>query len=296
MVFEIPSNLILHRLGARRWIARIAISWGLVSMAMMFVRGTTSFYVLRILLGIAECGMFPGIILYLTCWYPAHRRSRMIAMFMAALPLSGLVGGPLSGSIMHMMAGLFGLRGWQWLFCLEGAPALVIGAIIWRVLPDQVSDAQWLTDQEKRIVLNNIASENGAKPKATVKLALTSLRILVDELDLIFVRDREHGHQFLVADHRSARGPRKRSRRRHAHGNSLRLRRFRDGRVGDELGPYTRTALAHRIPGLLRRRAARNKPFLERQSYGNDRDYDGSLDVRVRCCAIDVVTADPFIT
>jgi D-galactonate transporter len=177
VVFEIPSNLILHRLGARRWIARIAISWGLVSMAMMFVRGTTSFYVLRILLGIAECGMFPGIILYLTCWYPAHRRSRMIAMFMAALPLSGLVGGPLSGSIMHMMAGLFGLRGWQWLFCLEGAPALVIGAIIWRVLPDRVSDAQWLTDQEKRIVLNNIASENGAKPKATVKLALTSLRI-----------------------------------------------------------------------------------------------------------------------
>ena len=177
VVFEIPSNLILHRLGAGRWIARIAISWGIVSMAMMFVHGATSFFVLRILLGIAECGLFPGIILYLTNWYPARRRSRMIAMFMAALPLSGLVGGPLSGLIMHMMNGLFGLRGWQWLFCIEGAPALVIGAIISRVLPDRVNDAPWLTDHEKRLVLHNMASENIAKQKATIRLALTSPRI-----------------------------------------------------------------------------------------------------------------------
>ena len=183
-IFEVPSNLIMHRVGARRWIARIAVSWGLVSMCMLFVRTPASFYALRLLLGMAECGLFPGIILYLTYWYPAHRRGRIVALFMAALPISGLVGGPLSGWIMQRLAGMSGLHGWQWLFFIEALPAVAIGVVIWFVLPDRVNDARWLTDDQKRVIARNIATENAEKPSANTSSVFTNPRIWLMSLML----------------------------------------------------------------------------------------------------------------
>jgi sugar phosphate permease len=183
-VCEVPSNLIMYRVGARRWIARIAVSWGLVSMCMLFVHTPTSFYALRLLLGVAECGLFPGIILYLTQWYPAHRRGKIIAIFMAALPLSGLIGGPLSGWIMERFAGVFQLHGWQWLFFLEALPAVVIGAVIWFVLPDRIEDARWLDETQKRTITNAIAAENAAKPATHARGAFKNGRIWLMSLML----------------------------------------------------------------------------------------------------------------
>src|SRR2546423_1889601 len=141
-VFEVPSNVILARVGARVWIARIMISWGLVSSAMMFVRGPASFYTLRFLLGLAEAGFFPGIVFYLTCWFPARERARTIAAFMTAVLIAGVVGSPISGALLSLRS--FGLAGWQWLFLLEGAPAIVLGLVVLRVLADRPADARWL--------------------------------------------------------------------------------------------------------------------------------------------------------
>ncbi|MFL9909344.1 MFS transporter [Paraburkholderia sp. RL17-337-BIB-A] len=183
-IFEVPSNLIMHRVGARRWIARIAVSWGLVSMCMLFVNTPASFYALRLLLGMAECGLFPGIILYLTYWYPAHRRGRIVAMFMAALPISGLVGGPLSGWIMQRFTGVSGLHGWQWLFFLEALPAVVIGVVIWFLLPDRVVDARWLSDEQKKTIAANIAREDAQKPTASTRSVFTNGRIWLMSLML----------------------------------------------------------------------------------------------------------------
>jgi MFS family permease len=183
-IFEIPSNLIMHRVGARRWIARIAVSWGIVSMCMLFVHTPASYYALRLLLGVAECGLFPGIILYLTYWYPAHRRGKIVAMFMAALPLSGLIGGPLSGWIMERMAGVYSLHGWQWLFFLEALPAIVVGVVIWFVLPDRVADARWLNDEQKQTIAARIAAEDAAKPSRHARGVFTSGRIWLMSLML----------------------------------------------------------------------------------------------------------------
>ena len=146
--FEVPSTVILHKVGARFWIGRVMITWGLVSVAMAFTRGPISFYVLRFLLGLAEAGFFPGIILYLSYWFPANHRSAVTAMFMAAAPVAGLIGSPLSGALMQLN-GLLGLRGWQWLFLLEGIPALVLGFITFRFLTDRPADAAWLTSDER---------------------------------------------------------------------------------------------------------------------------------------------------
>jgi MFS family permease len=183
-IFEVPSNLIMHRVGARRWIARIAVSWGFVSMCMLFVSTPASFYALRLLLGMAECGLFPGIILYLTYWYPAHRRGRIVAMFMAALPISGLVGGPLSGWIMQRFTGVSGLHGWQWLFFLEALPAVVIGVVIWFVLPDRVADARWLSAEQKKVIAANIAREDAQKPTSSTRSVFTSGRMWLMSLML----------------------------------------------------------------------------------------------------------------
>jgi ACS family tartrate transporter-like MFS transporter len=146
--FEVPSTVILHNVGARFWIGRVMITWGLVSVAMAFTRGPISFYVLRFLLGLAEAGFFPGIILYLSYWFPANHRSAVTAMFMAAAPVAGVIGSPISGALMQL-DGLLGLRGWQWLFLLEGIPALVLGFITFRFLTDRPADAAWLTAEER---------------------------------------------------------------------------------------------------------------------------------------------------
>jgi D-galactonate transporter len=162
--FEVPSNIVLHRVGARLWIGRIMITWGLVSGAFMFVSTPTMFYGLRFLLGLAEAGFFPGIILYLTYWYPSHRRAHMIAVFMAAIPLSGILGGPLSGWIMESLTGTYGLAGWQWLFLLEAVPALVVGVVVMLYLDNGVRSAKWLTESEKKILEENLERDRATAP------------------------------------------------------------------------------------------------------------------------------------
>jgi D-galactonate transporter len=158
-IFEVPSNLFLHRVGARVWIARIMITWGLVSASFMFIRTPASFYALRFILGVAEAGFFPGIILYLTYWYPSHRRSRVVALFMAAPPLAGIFGGPLSGWIMETFAGVRGMAGWQWLFVLEALPAIIVGGAVLLYLDDGVQAARWLRPDEKALIAGDVARE-----------------------------------------------------------------------------------------------------------------------------------------
>jgi MFS family permease len=166
-VFEVPSNLIMYRVGARKWIARIMISWGVVSAAMLFVTTPTMFYVMRLLLGVAEAGFFPGMILYLTYWFPAERRGGMTALFMTGIPISGVVGGPLSGWILQSMSGALGLAGWQWLFVIEGLPSIIAGLLVLGMLNDRISDVTWLTQEQKAMLQANIDSDEARKGHAS---------------------------------------------------------------------------------------------------------------------------------
>jgi len=158
-VFEVPSNLILSRTGARLWIGRIMISWGLITCATMTIRGPGTFYLLRILLGFAEAGFFPGIILYLTYWFPARERARAVALFMIGSPLTGMLGGPLSGAILQFMDQVAGIRGWRWLFLIEGMPAVVLGGIVLYYLTDRPELAGWLTPLERAWLAGQIDKE-----------------------------------------------------------------------------------------------------------------------------------------
>ncbi len=181
ILFEIPSNLALQRFGARIWIARIMISWGLVATAMALVGGETSFYAMRFLLGVAEAGFFPGIILYLTYWFPARERARIVSLFMAAVPLATVVGAPLSGALLELH-GLGGLKGWQWLFVVEGLPAVLLGVVALKFLDDRPEAARWLNTEERQALTGTLAAE----AKATREVgyhglgqALTRPRVLV---------------------------------------------------------------------------------------------------------------------
>ena len=146
----VPSNLALHRIGARRWIATLMVLWGLLSASLMFVNSATSFYVIRFFTGVAEAGFFPGIVLYFTRWYPSERRGQVMALFMSAIPVSGLIGGPLSGWMLnHFSAGQGGLAGWQWLYLLQGLPTVLLGVCVWFYLCDGIKKAHWLNDDEK---------------------------------------------------------------------------------------------------------------------------------------------------
>ena len=159
-IFEIPSNLMLHRFGARKWIARIMISWGLISGCMMLVQTPTSFYILRFFLGVAEAGFFPGIILYLTYWYPAARRAKVTSLFMTGIPMAGVIGGPLSGWILTAFDGVNGLAGWKWLFILEAVPSIFLGLMVLVYLNDKISDATWLSPEQKAMLQRNIEADN----------------------------------------------------------------------------------------------------------------------------------------
>lgn len=161
-IFEIPSNLILHRVGARIWIARIMIVWGLVSMAMVFISGRWSFYGMRVLLGLAEAGFFPGIILYLTYWVPARERARMGALFMIAAPIAMAFGAPISGILLGL-DGAGGLKGWQWLFLLEGFPAILLGLLTLKVLVDRPEDSRWLGNEERDWLSHELDRERSLK-------------------------------------------------------------------------------------------------------------------------------------
>ena len=161
--FEVPSNVLLKKFGARVWIARIMISWGIISACMMFVTNAWSFYTLRFLLGIAEAGFFPGVIFYLTLWYPSKHRSSRIAWFAAAIPISGLIGNPICGWIMDMLSGSMGLAGWQWLFLAEGLPSILVGFWVLYFLDSSVTEAKWLTAEERELLAKNLAAEDKHK-------------------------------------------------------------------------------------------------------------------------------------
>jgi ACS family tartrate transporter-like MFS transporter len=163
-LFEVPSNIILHKVGARIWIARVMISWGLVSAAMALVSGPTSFYVLRFLLGAAEAGFFPGIILYLSYWFPARQRAGVTALFMAAAPLSTVLGSPISGALLEMN-GWLGLTGWQWLFVLEALPAVILGFVVLWFLTDRPEQAKWLDSDERAWLVQTMRAEAAGKAK-----------------------------------------------------------------------------------------------------------------------------------
>ena len=143
-LLEVPSNLMLARIGARRWIARIMLTWGLVSVGMAFAHDTVTFYVLRFLLGAAEAGFFPGIIYYLTQWFPARERAKAVALFMTGTAIAGVIGGPISSGLL-LLDGLGGLQGWQWLFVVEGIPAILLAPVVWRRLDDRPEDVTWLS-------------------------------------------------------------------------------------------------------------------------------------------------------
>jgi MFS family permease len=172
-LFEVPSNIILHKVGARLWIARVMITWGLISGAMMFVKTPTMFYVMRFALGLAEAGLFPGVILYLTYWFPSERRGKITALFMTGIPMSGVIGGPLSGWILHALSGAHGLAGWQWLFLLEAVPSLVMGIAVIAYLDDGIMRAKWLSASEQAMLARNIAADSNQAQSHTLRDGFT---------------------------------------------------------------------------------------------------------------------------
>jgi ACS family tartrate transporter-like MFS transporter len=171
-LLEVPSNLILHRLGARLWLARIMVTWGVLSSAMMLVRTPLAFYTLRFLLGAAEAGFFPGVLYYLSHWYPQEHRARAISAFMTAIPVTGLVGGPMSAALLRLN-GWLGFAGWQWLFLVEGLPAIVLGTIAFFYLSDRPEDARWLPAEERQWLVDALEVErnNGRNARQVTTLA-----------------------------------------------------------------------------------------------------------------------------
>jgi len=177
--FEVPSNILLKKFGARTWIARIMISWGILSSAMMFVRSERMFYVMRFLLGLAEAGFFPGIIFYLTLWYPSRLRSTRTALFVSAIAVSGVIGNPVSGAIMDLLTGKAGLEGWQWLFLFEGIPSILVGFWVFFYLDSSIQGARWLTAEEKQLLERNLESEDRHKSEVHVADAFRSGKVWV---------------------------------------------------------------------------------------------------------------------
>ena len=177
--FEVPSNILMEKFGARVWIARIMITWGIISSATLFVNSPWMFYALRFLLGLAEAGFFPGIILYLTYWFPSRRRGRMVAFFMTAIALTGVVGGPVSGWILHQFNGVANLKGWQMLFLLEGIPSILIGLCIPFILDDGVRSARWLAAEEKELLEENLKKEEFHKTHLPLSQIFVDPRLLL---------------------------------------------------------------------------------------------------------------------
>ncbi len=178
-LFEVPSNLLLNRVGARIWIARIMITWGVLSACFVYVETSTSFYILRFLLGVAEAGFYPGVILYLTQWYPAHRRARIIAVFMSAIPVAGIFGNPLSGWIMDSFHGVSSMQGWQWMFIIEAIPAILVGIMVLLYLDNGIQHARWLDSDEKRLLQREVERDqaHGTKGPHSVAAVFRDARV-----------------------------------------------------------------------------------------------------------------------
>jgi MFS family permease len=177
--FEVPSNVLLKKFGARMWIARIMISWGVISACMIFVKGEWSFYAMRFLLGLAEAGFFPGVIFYLTLWYPSKLRASRTAWFVAAIAVSGVIGNPISGWIMDRLSGVMNLAGWQWLFLSEGIPSVIVGLWVIYYLDSSIEEAKWLTAEEKALLANNVIAEDKHKTEHKLADAFTSGKVWV---------------------------------------------------------------------------------------------------------------------
>jgi len=176
-LFEVPSNIILHKAGARVWICRVLVTWGIISGSTALVHSPWQFYTVRFLLGVAEAGFFPGMILYLTYWFPSHRRADKVAILLAGSAISGIIGGPVSGYILHYLGGALGAAGWQWLFVLEAIPAVILGFVVLSTFDDRIVNATWLSDQEKAAVAAEIEEEAGVKTKHTILSVFTSSRV-----------------------------------------------------------------------------------------------------------------------
>lgn len=168
-LFEVPSNVLLHKIGARVWIARIMVTWGITSACMMFVQSEFWFYTLRFLIGVMEAGFVPGVLYYFTQWYPSSRRGRVNGYFKSSICLCGIVGGPLAGLILGHMDGAMGMAGWKWLFLLEGVPSILLGGVVFWLLSDRIEDAPWLTAQEKRLLAQRMAED--VKPAGKPSMA-----------------------------------------------------------------------------------------------------------------------------
>jgi MFS family permease len=175
--FEVPSNVLLKQFGARLWIARIMVTWGVISACMMFVRGERSFYVMRFILGLAEAGFFPGVIFYLTLWYPSRMRSTRTAWFVAAIAASGVIGNPISGWVMDALDGVMGLAGWQWLFFAQGIPSVIVGIWVIFYLNSSIEEAKWLTAEEKALLGKNLVFEDTQKTKSKLIDAFKSGKV-----------------------------------------------------------------------------------------------------------------------
>ncbi|MDR5822616.1 MFS transporter [Caballeronia sp. LZ043] len=172
-LFEVPSNIALHKVGARLWIARVMLTWGIISACMAFVKGPTSFYIVRFLLGAAEAGFFPGIILYLSYWFPARHRAGVVAFFMAAAPISTALGSPLSAALLEMH-GVMGLHGWQWMFILEAIPAVILGIFVFFYMTDRPEKAKWLKDDERAWLVGVMNDENARRSSSGAKHGIIS--------------------------------------------------------------------------------------------------------------------------
>lgn len=177
-IFELPSNLALYRFGARLWIARIMITWGILSVAMAFIGGVWSFYIMRFLLGAAEAGFFPGIAFYLSAWFPAQWRARILAGFLVGIPFSTVIGAPVSGLLLELH-GLWGIAGWKWLFILEGVPAVIFGVVVARVLADRPEDASWLSPEEKTTLTTLLAAEPRERVRTGTWAVIKDARVLI---------------------------------------------------------------------------------------------------------------------
>lgn len=176
ILLEVPSTLLLRRIGARKTVTRIMLLWGAISTAMAFMTAPWQFYLARTLLGAAEAGFWPGIILYLSYWYPSKRRARITSRFLLAIAVAGIVGGPLSGFILQNFMDVWGFRNWQWLFFLEGVPAVIAGVVAYFYLIDRPQDARWLTEDQKRIVIGALDEEGRSKPHNSPSTLLAALR------------------------------------------------------------------------------------------------------------------------
>jgi MFS family permease len=176
-LFGVPSNLLLKRFGARTWIARIMVLWGIISSSMMWIRSEWMFYGVRFLLGVAEAGFFPGVIFYLTLWYPQRLRSTRTAWFVSAIAVSGVIGSPVSGFVMEEMPGVLGLAGWQWLFLVEGLPSILAGICVWFYLDSNLAEAEWLAADEKALLVRNLDAEERHEHQSKLRDAFKSGRV-----------------------------------------------------------------------------------------------------------------------